>query len=83
MKIIALNQQDANDLLGLITSDGLAIKASKAARVHQLQALLSTEPREECEVCKLHEVRDRFTIPLAEASVQQLEAELALRSEPT
>jgi hypothetical protein len=51
VKIIALNQQDANDLLGLITSDGLAIKASAAARVHQLQALLSNAPVDMVPVC--------------------------------
>lgn len=45
MKYILLTQQDANDLLELITSDALAIRASKAARVHQLQALLSSEPQ--------------------------------------
>lgn len=50
MKYLKLTQQDATDLLGLITSDGLAIKASAAARVHQLQALLSSEPTE-CEEC--------------------------------
>jgi hypothetical protein len=46
VKIIPLNQQDANDLLALITSQALTITANNAARVHQLQALLSTEPRE-------------------------------------
>lgn len=46
MKVIALNQQDANDLLVLITSDALGIKASAAARVYQLQAALSVEGKE-------------------------------------
>jgi hypothetical protein len=44
VKIIPLNQQDANDLLALITSQSLTVTANSVPRVHQLQALLSNEP---------------------------------------
>ena len=44
MKVIVLSQEDANDLLGMICNDQVVIATSRAARVHQLQALLSSEP---------------------------------------
>lgn len=65
MIVIALNQQDANDLLGMICNDQVVIASSRAARVHQLQALLSSEPVE--------------YITLNSASDKELEAELARR----
>ena len=46
MKVILLNQQDANDLLAMICNDQVVIASSRAARVHQLQAILSAEPLE-------------------------------------
>jgi hypothetical protein len=65
VKIIPLNQQDANDLLALITSQALTITANNAGRVHQLQALLSTEPSD--------------VITLSSATLGELEAELDRR----
>jgi hypothetical protein len=65
VKIIPLNQQDANDLLALITSQALTITANNAARVHQLQAMLSTEPSD--------------VTTLSGATLGELEAELDRR----
>lgn len=45
MKVIVLNQQDANDLLAMICNDQVVIASSRAARVHMLQAILSAEPQ--------------------------------------
>ena len=67
MKHFVLNQQDINDLLGLITSAGLHITANSAARVHQLQAMLSSEPAECAECIELR------------TKVAALEVELANR----
>ena len=50
MKHHALNQADIDDLLRLVTSPALSIGANMAARVHELQAKLSTPPAE-CDEC--------------------------------
>lgn len=63
MKIIALSQEDANDLLVLITSDALGVKASAVNRVHQLQVALAQETSDFVAVAEvqkeLDEVRAR------------------------
>jgi hypothetical protein len=55
MSLYQLEQQDINEILELISSDSLPIKASRAGRVFQLQAMLSKlQPiivSLECEVC--------------------------------
>lgn len=84
MKIIPVEQEAANVLLELITSEALPIKASSAARVFKLQALLSTQPIEVVEQAEhVRLVEDARASALAAASTDDLEAELAIRSKET
>jgi cell division protein FtsB len=79
MKIIPLTQQLANDLLVLITSDALAIKASAAARVHELQVALAQEPSDFIPLAQVNAEHGDYTRQLVELGNERTELVARIR----
>jgi len=70
-----LKQADINDLLQLITSPNLTVTANNAARLHQLQALLSKEPVEcgECIALRAELAAERQRVTDSEADARLID----------